>query len=142
MEGLAITNKMRVLTFEGIGSGAIYDMTVKIKNANLVLINSRLDLETATPPKVVVLQIGSTVNNDFVIDNDDANNFFRYSVRHNPQTVGGAGTNVSQYKPMIGYRMNGELPRRVEFSIRDESTGAKLADALVTHFFFQFQVIE
>ena len=128
---------MTVLTFEGTSASGVYDMTNKVRNANLVLTNARLDT-TGTAPKSVILEIDGTVSNEYVIDNIPETNYFRHMVYYNPVTLGGI-TNISQYQPMIGYKMSGEINRQAKFVIRDGSTGAELSN--LAYFFFEFAVI-
>lgn len=129
---------LQVLTFEGTSADALYDMTVEIPPRNLILVNSKL-ITTGTIPDSIVIEIDSTVSNEYVVDNIPQANYFRYSVRYNPVTISMVDYNYSQYKPMIGYKMSSAIHRQCRFVLRNSSTGAVLTN--VSYFFFQFQVI-
>lgn len=129
----------QVVTFSGTEPDALYDMTIRVENANLILVNSRLDTG-GTAPKKVLLQIGNTIGTHFVVDNDPTQNFFTYMVQRNKiDPPEDSVTNISQYQCAIGYKMNGSLEKQTRFVIRDASTGAPITN--LVYFCFQFMVI-
>lgn len=127
---------LRILTFEGTTSSKIYDMTVDIDPANIVLVNAVVKINTAVAThNSISLEIGNTINSNNIIDTDPQNNYLKLPL----YMANAGGVEVSSYNPNIGYKMGGHLGRQCKFVVRN-SAGVPLGAELV-YFCLQFQVL-
>lgn len=135
-------SELKVLTFEGTTNSARYDMTVEIpEGATMILKQARFEITHAAAgdyPRVVNVGIGSTVNTNFVIDNDAGYNYFKVGLDYNSVNIGGTLTNISVTYPDTGYKMSGRLDKNCVVSLFN-SAHAPLPN--LVYYFLQFVVV-
>ncbi len=140
-----MNNDLKMLTFEynaskGLTNGGNYNMTSRLSNVTLVLVNFRIDTVDAnfasTLPSIS-LEIGNVVNSNNVIDNDVNNFFLKVPLIRNSS----GGVNSTSCQPMLGFKSSGDVPQLCSFFIR-YADGSLVPANAINYFIFQFQVIQ
>lgn len=128
---------MRSLTFEGTDPNKLHDITVSIPNGTLILAAARFDFTTATPPvyansvKTVAIELGTVIGNSYVVDNDPQACYFKVIVdSRNIVDFADSKYITSITYPNTGFKMQGDLHRQCQLTLRNGQTGAVLGSDL------------